>query len=226
MKTSLKKLFTKKGVFDAAPSFEDDCHFYEHRRLWGEINCFSYALGYRDAGFPMLESILQSQTPKHVLTGLPEVIAHTNIKPIKDNKLQNIPEGHYPVAIFISHEEGNRLRIRDYHWYRMDDTGLWSHKQGTHRLEATNLDSRNRLIKNPLKAKRLSLSETYDYSVFVGFFAVPKGGARFFLERQDSYSGVLAHIKATLHQNNIEKKTETKRKERKSNKGISLSYEF
>ncbi|QGZ42659.1 hypothetical protein IP92_04873 [Pseudoduganella flava] len=72
----------------------------------------------------------------------------------------NIP-GHYLAALFIAEN--------DYHWYRQDNTGYWSHKPG--QGEATNLDVAGRLIRDPrvrpLPGYRLS-----------GFYHVPKGGVR------------------------------------------------
>ena len=40
----------------------------------------------------------------------------------------------------------------DYHFYRQDSNGLWSHKPG--RTDATNLDASKKLILNPYKANR------------------------------------------------------------------------
>jgi hypothetical protein len=58
----------------------------------------------------------------------------------------------------------------DYHWYRRDENGNWSHKPGSG--AATNLDAANNPITNPETANR-----NYgwlDYSVFCGYFCVDK----------------------------------------------------
>ena len=52
----------------------------------------------------------------------------------------------------------------DYHWYRLDDDGMWSHKPGG--TAARNVDSANNLITNPQTAAR------GPYTVFCGFFTV------------------------------------------------------
>lgn len=49
----------------------------------------------------------------------------------------------------------------DFHWYRLDNTGLFSHKPG--KTAATNVDNSGRLIKDPRKADR------GPYTDFVGF---------------------------------------------------------
>lgn len=54
----------------------------------------------------------------------------------------------------------------DYHWYRLDANGLWSHKPGT--TEATNLDNSLQPIVNPETADRGL------YTEFCGYFTVPR----------------------------------------------------
>lgn len=54
----------------------------------------------------------------------------------------------------------------DYHWYRLDKDGKWSHKPG--RTPATNLDNSGNLINDPRTADR------GDYTEFCGCFCVNK----------------------------------------------------
>jgi hypothetical protein len=63
----------------------------------------------------------------------------------------------------------------DYHWYRMDDNGRWSHKPGG--TPATERDASGNLITNPETADRRSIGAdyTYDYSLFCGYYCVDKG---------------------------------------------------
>lgn len=49
--------------------------------------------------------------------------------------------------IFLTLDKEN-----DYHWYRQDSNGFWSHKPGSSKV--TNLDADNKKIKNPVKANR------------------------------------------------------------------------
>jgi hypothetical protein len=71
--------------------------------------------------------------------------------------------GGHKVALFV--DPG-----RDYHWYRQDRGGLWSHKPGW--SKPTNRDADNALIVNPLNAN------TGNYTDFGGFYCVPPGGIR------------------------------------------------
>lgn len=52
--------------------------------------------------------------------------------------------------------------VRDYHWYRLDDNGCWSHKIGGNPV--SNKDNSGNLIPDPQTANR------GPYTVFCGFF--------------------------------------------------------
>lgn len=67
------------------------------------------------------------------------------------------PNGMYKVALVIA--PGS-----DYHWYRQDADGLWSHKPGGDMV--TRLDNSGELIIDPKTCDRGG------YTVFVGYFAV------------------------------------------------------
>ena len=66
------------------------------------------------------------------------------------------PEGTYKVALVASGS--------DYHWYRQDADGLWSHKRGTTAVQRT--DDSGQLIIDPYIADR------GDYTQFLGYYAV------------------------------------------------------
>ncbi|MCQ2426996.1 MAG: RICIN domain-containing protein [Clostridia bacterium] len=66
------------------------------------------------------------------------------------------PEGSIKVALVISSD--------DYHWYKQDSDGLWSHKQG--QLPVSRYDISGHLIIDPQTAERGG------YQTFVGYFAL------------------------------------------------------
>ncbi len=73
-------------------------------------------------------------------------------------------DGYYLVALRFNDDP----KSLDFDWYRQDDDGLWSHKDGWHR--PTNLDSEKQVITDPrYLADR-------DYPVFASFFLVPRAG--------------------------------------------------
>lgn len=80
---------------------------------------------------------------------------------------RTVKPGHYPVALVVDPDV-------DFHWYRLDDNGLWSHKTG--HGDVTNVDASGRPVANPEKADRIYADHIY--SDFCGYFYVPAGGIR------------------------------------------------
>lgn len=111
------------------------------------------------------------------LKGMPKVPKHMkNCKTYIHRTLQDNSEiykvhsnnkrcknGFYKIAL-VSQPGG------DYHYYRQDNTGYWSHKDGE--SEATNLDSNGNKILDPFKAARKP-SQNRHFSDFCGYFCVP-----------------------------------------------------
>jgi hypothetical protein len=77
----------------------------------------------------------------------------------------------------------------DYHWYRQDEDGSWSHKPGHD--TARNVDAAGKPISNPetaarrtalgtkfVPAAKKSVPEVIDYDNFCGYFYVKKGGVK------------------------------------------------
>ena len=60
---------------------------------------------------------------------------------------------------------------RDYHYYRENDDGQWSHKPGY--KPSSRLDSKNDIILNPRKAAR-DYGGTLNYKDFCGYLCVPR----------------------------------------------------
>jgi hypothetical protein len=78
------------------------------------------------------------------------------------------PAGSYKVALVIGQNGSGNY---DYHWYRQDSDGLWSHKPGGNAV--TRLDSSNQLIIDPQNAARdYTSSGRSNYSTFGGYYAV------------------------------------------------------
>ena len=60
----------------------------------------------------------------------------------------------------------------DYHWYRQNPDGTWSHKPGN--TPVTNLDYAETLIYDPNTANRVTTSQglIYDYCYVIGYYSV------------------------------------------------------
>jgi hypothetical protein len=82
----------------------------------------------------------------------------------------------HKVALVIAPGPGGSSPYKeDYHWYRQDDNGKWSHKPGPGL--ATNLDASGNVITNPETADRKYVhgpDYILDYSVFCGYLCVDR----------------------------------------------------
>lgn len=65
----------------------------------------------------------------------------------------------------------------DYHFYRQDSNGYWSHKPGA--TDVTHLDATKRLIYDPQLARRKYTDSGLDYDNFCGYMCVPVKQHRF-----------------------------------------------
>lgn len=146
-------------------------------------NCYSYALNliYKDQANLCKRfmnktkkqncSIIKPQPGQNV--GIidesnPRVITCEKIvgRMLKDNPFikqvgrdEKLPKNYYRIALF------SRSDKLDYHYYRQDCDGMWSHKNGWRK--ATNKDNSGRLIHNPEESDRGK------YDILCGYFMVP-----------------------------------------------------
>lgn len=74
--------------------------------------------------------------------------------------------GYYKTFVAISPQ--TKKKNEDYHFYRQDNTLLWSHKPGSN--DVMNTDGNGKLIKNPLYADRHV--DGHYYSIPCGFICV------------------------------------------------------
>lgn len=112
----------------------------------------------------------------------PEIVKRTlsdnpNIYSIK--KSESCPAEYYKGAVVVAPK-------RDYHYYRLNDEGVWTHKPGY--KPSTQFDADNKLILDPETANRKYGS--LNYSEFCGFTCVPRNPKmkrmRMFNNRDDS----------------------------------------
>lgn len=81
-------------------------------------------------------------------------------------RYETCPIGSYKVALVASNN--------DYHWYRQDSDGLWSHKQGTTPVKRT--DNSGNLIIDP------QIADRGNYTIFVGYYSVQPWGNMYIAE--------------------------------------------
>lgn len=78
--------------------------------------------------------------------------------------------GSYKIAFVLDNQMNYNDKYRyDYHWYRQNSDGSWSHKPGL--TNVTNLDASNDTIMDPEMCDR-NYGQGLNYNLFVGFFVV------------------------------------------------------
>ena len=81
---------------------------------------------------------------------------------------------------------------QDYHFYRQDSDGYWSHKPGA--TKVTRLDTSGRLIYDPFLAARDNKASNLNYEQFCGYMCVPSDTNKINLKRGGRHSKkALAH---------------------------------
>jgi hypothetical protein len=76
------------------------------------------------------------------------------------------PPKHSKIALVVDEDE-------DYHFYRQDSNGFWSHKPGA--TDVSHLDATKRPIYDPQLASRNYPDSGLDYDEFCSYLCVPKG---------------------------------------------------
>ena len=75
------------------------------------------------------------------------------------------PQGFYRVALFLLNRKDNHhLTLNDFHFYRQDNNGFWSHKDGWRK--ATNKDKHGKLIREPEIIENKNKNKLCSYFIF------------------------------------------------------------
>ena len=161
------------------PEFDPD-FFNKHKGVKEAQNCFAYAFNYkklpkhctkdscpvpfpqpgRASGYPKWSKIKGKRCPD--LLGR----LYGDIPDLKmANFEQACPKQHSKIALVVDEDE-------DYHFYRQDSNGYWSHKPGA--TSVTHLDSSGHPIYDPQLASRESPESGLNYDQFCSYLCAPK----------------------------------------------------
>ena len=135
-------------------------------------NCYSYVMDIKE------KDILEKRQPgefcgkefEYDCDNLDEMVKcdFPNITKI-DSIDSSIPCDHYRIALVLD-KKGEHL---DYHFYRQDLDGYWSHKTGHDPI--SNLDASGNRILNPEKIDRnydKNNNDHFNYDIFCGYYSV------------------------------------------------------
>ena len=125
-----------------------------------ENNCYNYATNIVTNTFAQPGRAKGKMFNNYTCTDVIKASIEDGLKYLgnKTPDLKSNKSGHFlALVMFIG---------IDFHWYRLDRNGFWSHKPGT--TNVTNVDGSGNLILNPNPSKQNSLP----YSDFCGYFHV------------------------------------------------------
>ncbi len=175
------------GELDYEPSMWNDTiigqFLWKNEYLKEKTNCYSYAVNAQiNPSSNSLEFMQPGQATGKKLNENDILDKNKILSLIKEdaNKLgfifssiesnERCQEKCYKVAFVIDNQykKGDVYKY-DYHWYRQNSDGTWSHKPGG--TNVTKLDCDNKIIMNPLEANR-NVGQGLNYNLFVGFFTI------------------------------------------------------
>lgn len=176
------------------PHFRPD-KYNKTRRMRESHNCFAYAFDYVD--LPPLDKCNENSCP----ISFPQpgrASGYPRWSKIKDKRCPDLlgrlfgdvpnlkmttfekkcPSNSSKIALVVDEDE-------DYHFYRQDSNGYWSHKPGA--TEVTHIDATGRPIYDPQLATRQYDRTKLDYDEFCGYLCAPKGKKLRFSRAGGSY---------------------------------------
>ena len=138
-----------------------------------KTNCYSYAFNYIDYGEEKVQpgelslGKFQEYNCEEIINKMKEDY-HDIQKSYFREKLDCT---RYKIALVID----NVTDKKDYHFYRQDTNGLWSHKMGGN--DISKVDARGNIIINPEYSdrdysKNGEVEGEHDYNLFCGYFSI------------------------------------------------------
>jgi hypothetical protein len=164
------------------PEFDPDA-YNKYKGIKESLNCFAYAFDWRHlpktkkctknscpipfpqpgraSGYPKWSNVKGKRCP--------DLIARL-MGDVPDLKMTTFEQKCSPksskIALVVDEDE-------DYHFYRQDSNGYWSHKPGA--TEVTHLDATKRPIYDPELASRHYPDSSLHYDQFCSYLCAPKG---------------------------------------------------
>lgn len=168
------------------PEFDPD-QYNKYKGMKESLNCFAYAFDWkrlpkdknctkescplpfpqpgRASGYPKWSKVKGKRCPD--LIGRLKGDVSDLVKLDSENGFkQKCPANMSKIALVVDEDE-------DYHFYRQDSNGYWSHKPGG--TEVTHLDATKRPIYNPELASRHYPDSNLNYDQFCSYLCAPKG---------------------------------------------------
>ncbi len=165
------------------PSKWHSCENHDWRSCAEAINCYAYVLNRPDYHWAVPGHRYAKTKTQHYFTSYDANFKNVSQAMFRRQLIDGAQrdglvrsaelkteKGYYVAALFFE-DQGGGL---DFHWYRQDDDGTWSHKDGWRAVANKTVDGR--AIYDPRY-----ISDT-NYPIFGGFFLAPRAGVT--LERK------------------------------------------
>ena len=172
----------KSPLSGCEPEYNPD-KYNKKKTILESHNCFAYAFDHIDIPDPASCSEESCAVPFHQpgrksgypkwsqVKGkrCPDLIARLfgDVKGLRMTTFKNKCPGKSSKIALVADED------EDYHFYRQDSNGMWSHKPGG--TKVTNIDATGRPIYDPALASRLYTNSGLNYDKFCGYLCAPKG---------------------------------------------------
>ena len=144
-------------------------------KLWNNIddkskkytNCYSYAMNRIEGnrtnklqpGF-----LSNSKYSNYTCEEISQKIINDNPSIKRSSKYDETPCGYYKIVLLI-----DNIDKKDYHFYRQDINGNWSHKLGPNNV--SNLDASGNILNN-IELNNHNY-DNFNYNIFCGYFLIP-----------------------------------------------------
>lgn len=158
-----------RHLIEYAPNYDafDDWHDRGSVRCWYG-NCYAYALDLPEHAAIHTPPGDELDSPKKLAEALRadgwrKLYRHTLRSPRRVRRVARQP-GHLIAAAFGRATVPNQLPRTDYHFYRLDSNGTWSHKHGDEIAAKT--DESDAIIEDP------GATDRGEYPSFVGYWWV------------------------------------------------------
>lgn len=163
------------------PKFQPDL-YNKHKGVKEALNCFAYAFNYRhlpkrkdctknSCSLPFPQPGRSSGYPKWSKVNgkrCPDLLGRLfgDVPDLKMGTFETkCPKKYSKIALVVDEDE-------DYHFYRQDSNGYWSHKPGA--TDVTHIDATGRPIYDPQLASRLYPGSGLHYDKFCSYLCAPR----------------------------------------------------
>ena len=173
--------------------------YNKYKGIQESLNCYAYAVDYRRLPRSCtLKSCPKSYPQPGRARGYPEwsEVKGKRCPDIIARIIGDIPDA--KMTTFTEKCQGKNRKIavvvdpdQDYHFYRQDSDGYWSHKPGA--TKVTRLDTSGRPIYDPFLAARDNKASNLNYEQFCGYMCVPSEKDKINIKRGGYSKKALAH---------------------------------